>query len=272
MNKFEGVKYSDPAFIQHFIWLVLAVVVCALLYYFAFQSETALPVERSRDGGVYLLAIVPVGITLIATMFAASITSALLITFLGALLVGIGEEIVFRHIFFGALLTQSATRGKTVTAAILTSALVFSVVHAVNVFGGQSVAQVSIQLGTTFLLGIVFAGLYLNEEHLEPHRSSLVMGLPGFDHPGSRFLPSARFASSDGLASGDLCGGIVLLKRSEMMQGGNLWDLFEPIFVYGDIGSKRSHRFLLRALAVKFSKEPSAPWALTLKQPSHRGV
>ncbi|WP_406708798.1 CPBP family intramembrane metalloprotease [Trueperella pyogenes] len=160
LNYFKGVKYSDPTFTQHFVWIVLGLAVCALLYYLAFRHETVLP-NRGRSWGAYLLAVVPVGIAVIATMFAVPLTSVLLTTVLSALLVGIGEEIVFRHVFFGALLRQSAAKGKTMTAAILTSALVFSVVHAVNILDGQSVSRVITQLGPIFLLGILFAGLYL---------------------------------------------------------------------------------------------------------------
>lgn len=160
LNYFKGVKYSDPTFMQHFVWIVLGLAACASLYYFAFRHETVLP-NRGRSWGAYLLAVVPVGIAVIATMFAVPLTSVLLTTVLSALLVGIGEEIVFRHVFFGALLRQSAAKGKTMTAAILTSALVFSVVHAVNILDGQSVSRVITQLGPIFLLGILFAGLYL---------------------------------------------------------------------------------------------------------------
>ncbi|PIN50868.1 hypothetical protein CT171_09075 [Trueperella pyogenes] len=160
LNYFKGVKYSDPTFMQHFVWIVLGLAACASLYYLVFRHETALP-NRGRSWGTYLLVMVPIGLAVIATMFAVPLNSALLTIFFGALLVGIGEEIVFRHVLFGALLRQSAAKGKTVTAAILTSALAFSALHAVNILGGQSVSQVLTQLGTTFLLGILFAGLYL---------------------------------------------------------------------------------------------------------------
>lgn len=166
VNNVKGVKYSDPTFIHHFMWIVLGLATCALLYYLAFRNETALPADRGRSWGAYLLVMVPLGLTVIATMFAVPLNSALLTTFLGALLVGIGEETVFRHVLLGALLKNSAARGKTVTLPILTSALVFSALHAVNVLGGQSVSQVATQLGTTFLLGILYAGLYLQTKSI----------------------------------------------------------------------------------------------------------
>lgn len=45
--------------------------------------------------------------------------------------------------------------------AVLISSLAFSALHAVNVLGGQTVAQVLGQLASTFLIGILCACLYL---------------------------------------------------------------------------------------------------------------
>lgn len=94
------------------------------------------------------------------------LTTGLLIVFAGTLLVGIGEELAFRQVLFGALLKRNAAQGKTVVSAILISALVFSALHAVNVLGGQTVSQVAIQLVLTFFAGILFAGLFLQTKSI----------------------------------------------------------------------------------------------------------
>ena len=85
---------------------------------------------------------------------------------MATLLVGIGEEIAFRQVLFGALLKRSAQQGRTVVGAVLVSALAFSALHAVNVLGGESVRKVAIQMVLTFLAGILFAVLYLQTKSL----------------------------------------------------------------------------------------------------------
>ena len=97
-------------------------------------------------------------------MFKASWT--FLAPIVATLLVGIGEEITFRQVLFGALLKRSAQRGQTVVGAVLLSSLAFSALHAVNVLGGESVRKVAIQIALTFLAGILFAVLYLQTKSL----------------------------------------------------------------------------------------------------------
>ncbi|MBD8021142.1 CPBP family intramembrane glutamic endopeptidase [Brevibacterium gallinarum] len=161
-----GVKYSDPGFIQHFFWILVGLAGAMIIYCLIFRKDVAIPFNRERRWGMYLIVMVPLVLAFIVALFVVPLTKGLLIVFAGTLLVGIGEELAFRQVLFGALLKRNAAQGKTVVSAILISALVFSALHAVNVLGGQTVSQVAIQLVLTFFAGILFAGLFLQTKSI----------------------------------------------------------------------------------------------------------
>jgi membrane protease YdiL (CAAX protease family) len=79
------------------------------------------------------------------------------------LLVGLGEETMYRGIVLHAFLTTNRVR-----FAMLVSAIAFSLLHAVNVFGGVSLLSVPAQLIMTFLLGFFFAPLMLKLNNILP--------------------------------------------------------------------------------------------------------
>lgn len=163
----KNVAYSDPTFIEHFFWILVGLATATVLYCLIFRRDASLPLRGERRWLMYLIVMVPivVGVVVgVTTQFKP--TWAFFAPLLGTLLVGVGEEIAFRRVFFGALLKKSAREGKTVAGPILISSLAFSLLHAVNVLGGQSVGQVGIQLVLTFLSGILFACLYLQTKSL----------------------------------------------------------------------------------------------------------
>ncbi len=79
------------------------------------------------------------------------------------LLVGIGEETMYRGIMLHAFLTTNRVRW-----AMLVSAIGFSLLHAVNVFGGVPLLSVPAQLIMTFLFGFLLAPLMLKLNNIVP--------------------------------------------------------------------------------------------------------
>jgi membrane protease YdiL (CAAX protease family) len=69
------------------------------------------------------------------------------------------EEFVFRGLILSLLLSGNSDDQKPNNAwfAILISALLFSLPHAINLFAGHAEARVLAQLVWSFLLGVVFA-------------------------------------------------------------------------------------------------------------------
>jgi len=78
-------------------------------------------------------------------------------------LVGVNEEIMYRGMVLHGFLTT-----RSVQKAMLTSAIAFSLLHAVNIFGGVPIASVPFQLALTFLFGCFFAPLMLKLNHIVP--------------------------------------------------------------------------------------------------------
>ncbi len=78
-------------------------------------------------------------------------------------LVGFSEELMFRGIVFN---TFFKTHSKI--KAVLISAVVFSLLHSVNVFGGLAFTSMLIQLVLTFFFGLFFALIFMRVKSIVP--------------------------------------------------------------------------------------------------------
>lgn len=76
--------------------------------------------------------------------------------FLYCLSVALFEEIVFRGIIFPLCLILFKDKKAKNLLAIITSSLLFSLIHILNLFAGESILSVLLQIGYTFLTGAVF--------------------------------------------------------------------------------------------------------------------
>lgn len=79
-----------------------------------------------------------------------------------ALLVAFVEETVYRGLILNILLQ------KGIRAAVLTSSLLFSLTHLLNLMGGQSMAATLLQLAYALLVGLSLALLYVRHKSLLP--------------------------------------------------------------------------------------------------------
>jgi membrane protease YdiL (CAAX protease family) len=129
------------------------------------------------------------------------------------------EELVFRGLILSLLLSGNSDghNASNIWRAIIISALLFSVPHALNVFVGHAVVRVLAQLVWAFLLGIVFACLRIAGRSIWP-----VVVLHGamnaFVHVnrlGVEIEPSLARAAALALAPVPLCiyGAILLHKQ-----------------------------------------------------------
>lgn len=78
-------------------------------------------------------------------------------------LVGFSEEVMFRGVFLHAALRRFGPK-----IAMLLSALAFSSLHAVNVFGGLAPSAMAMQLLLTFVMGLLLAPIALRIGNLWP--------------------------------------------------------------------------------------------------------
>jgi membrane protease YdiL (CAAX protease family) len=129
------------------------------------------------------------------------------------------EELVFRGLVLSLLLTGSSDdhNPSDTWRAIIISALLFSVPHALNLFAGHAGARVVAQLIWAFLLGIVFACLRISGRSIWPI-AVLHGAMNAFVHVnrlGIEIQPSLVRAAALAFAPVPLCiyGAILLQKR-----------------------------------------------------------
>ncbi|MBD1858747.1 CPBP family intramembrane metalloprotease [Leptolyngbya boryana FACHB-1624] len=172
MKTFLSITYGDPAMMNLF-WLVLillnAINVFWVTRYFSWQAIGFRSLSRQQL--VWLLPsivlLIAMWVVCLSGLSRASLSAAQWQLFALAgfttLLVGFGEEIMYRGIVLHAFLTTNRVRW-----AMLVSAIGFSLLHAVNVFGGAPLVALPMQLITTFLFGFFFAPLMLKFNNILP--------------------------------------------------------------------------------------------------------
>ncbi|GAB4471586.1 MAG: hypothetical protein OHK0037_30980 [Elainellaceae cyanobacterium] len=172
MKTFLGISYGQPEMMNLF-WFILIILnllnVFWVTRYFSWSAIGFRPLHRRQ-----LLWFLPMIAVLIAmwvvflsglaraSLSAAQWQSFALVGFT-TLLVGFGEEIMYRGLVLHAFLTTRRVRW-----AMLVSAIAFSLLHAVNVFGGVPLLAVPIQLLNTFQFGFFFAPLMLKLNNILP--------------------------------------------------------------------------------------------------------
>jgi len=136
------------------------------------------------------------------------------------------EELVFRGLILSLLLTAMSDNHKPKNAwyAILISALLFSLPHALNIFVGHAEARVLAQLVWSFLLGVVFACLRISGRSIWPV-AVLHGALNAFVHVnrlGIEIQPSLLRAAALAFAPVPLCiYGAILLRKTATYENEN---------------------------------------------------
>lgn len=172
MKEFRGITYGAPEMMTVF-WIVLIGLnllnVFWVTRYFSWQMIGFRPLHHRQ-----MLWFLP-SIAVLIAMWVVCLSGLSQISLSAAqwqlfglagfttLLVGFGEEIMYRGIVFHAFLTTRRVRW-----AMLVSAIAFSLLHAVNGFGGLHLASVPLQLIMTFLFGFLFAPLMLKLNNILP--------------------------------------------------------------------------------------------------------
>lgn len=172
MKAFRGISYGAPEMMTVF-WIILLGLnllnVFWVTRYFSWREIGFRSLDRKQ-----LLWFLPLIVVLIAlwvvflsglvptSLSAAQWQSFALVGFT-TLLVGFGEEIMYRGIVLHAFLTTGRVRW-----AMFVSAIAFSLLHAVNFLGGYPLQAVPIQLLNTFQFGFFFAPLMLKLNNILP--------------------------------------------------------------------------------------------------------
>lgn len=80
--------------------------------------------------------------------------------------IGITEEWLFRGLIFNLLLDYCDKQKRNRMVPILLNAVIFALFHLLNLFEGASIPATLLQAGYTFLLGTMFAFVYLKTDNL----------------------------------------------------------------------------------------------------------
>ncbi|MCR3905555.1 MAG: CPBP family intramembrane metalloprotease [Tenericutes bacterium] len=86
--------------------------------------------------------------------------------FIESLSVGFFEEIIFRGMILVFLLDKFKEEKNGVMISIILSSLIFGFIHVLNIFNGASVNSTMLQIGYSFLVGMMWAVLFLKTGNL----------------------------------------------------------------------------------------------------------
>ncbi|MBD2471945.1 CPBP family intramembrane glutamic endopeptidase [Nostoc sp. FACHB-145] len=172
MKNFKGITYGEPEMMNIF-WFVM-ILVNAINVFFVNRFFSWQEVGFRKLKTKQLLWFVPLFAVLIAMWvlfwkgfasvpFNAAQWRLFAVAGFTTFLVGVGEEVMYRGIVLHAFLTT-----QRVWWAMLVSAIGFSLLHSVNVFGGVALTNSPVQLIATFLFGCVFAALMLKLNNIWP--------------------------------------------------------------------------------------------------------
>lgn len=172
MKTVMGITYGQPEMMNLF-WFILIILnllnVFWVTRYFGWPTIGFRPLHRQQMWWFLPLiaVLISMWVVFLSGLARASLSAAQwqLFALVGftTLLVGLGEEIMYRGIVLHAFLTTGRVRW-----AMLVSAIAFSLLHAVNVFGGVPLLAVPIQLLNTFQFGFFFAPLMLKLNSILP--------------------------------------------------------------------------------------------------------
>ena len=79
---------------------------------------------------------------------------------------GFFEEIIFRGILLFLLLQKLPSTKKGMYLAIFISSAIFSLSHLINLFGGVNLNDTVLQVGYSFLMGLMWAVIYLKTRNI----------------------------------------------------------------------------------------------------------
>jgi membrane protease YdiL (CAAX protease family) len=172
MKAFRGITYGEPEMMTVFWFVLIGLNLLNVFWvtrYFGWQAIGFRPLDPKQllwflPSIAVLIAMWVVCLTgLSQTSLSAAQWQLFAVAGFTTLLVGLGEEIMYRGIVLHAFLTTNRVRW-----AMLVSAIGFALLHAVNVFGGVPLLAVPMQLGMTFLWGLFFAPLMLKFNNIVP--------------------------------------------------------------------------------------------------------
>ncbi|OKL48319.1 hypothetical protein BSR28_01025 [Boudabousia liubingyangii] len=167
-------NFNDPNFLFNFLPLmtILALYAAIALKMVGFKTPVVADLNApTQAGSAALIWVAPwialevlfLGYVAAQATADSALAAPMVIAFAFTALVGFAEEAIFR----GVLLSGTA-RALGVIPAMLLSAVLFSLLHAVNFLGGMATGAIFTQLWRTLLFGLAFAPIVILCRRLWP--------------------------------------------------------------------------------------------------------
>lgn len=154
--------YTSEEFGRKFMPVTATLAVIVLIYGSRHRKDLEIITDNRKGHLWFLILFVPVtGLAIYSAVRSFDGTGAFFLVILDSLLVGIGEEGMFRGILLGGLL-----RKKRPVVAVLISAILFSCLHFLNLLGGVGASDVMDQMLSTFILGMFLGCTYLYTKNI----------------------------------------------------------------------------------------------------------
>ena len=167
----NGTSYDNPAMVKTLIWFEIIMTLFAVVMsvkFFSWQQLGFTKIDKKNIAWLLPMAITAVVILFTMTSFMSqaqiSAQQWQLFTVVGitTLLVGFSEELVYRGIVFSAFFKDSQIK------ALWVSAVIFSLLHSVNVVAGLEISGMLMQLAMTFIAGLFFALVRIKIQSIIP--------------------------------------------------------------------------------------------------------
>lgn len=161
-KNFLGTPYDSPNFSEKFLPFMVTLAVLAGVFWKKNRRELVLKSDSKPGYFLPLVVFIPIvatGIYVIIKGFRPE--TGFLILLLDTSLIGIAEEGMFRGILLGGLVRRIKP-----VQAVLVSSLFFSALHGLNIFGGLEASEVVSQMGSTIVMGVFLASMYLYTEKI----------------------------------------------------------------------------------------------------------
>lgn len=153
------IAYGHPQFLYYMLPTFFALLVFTVYAYKKYGIKISDTQGRYRLFLIIFIPVAALGLWALVHGFTLSLTYVLPI--IGALLVGINEELFYRGVVFTRIL-----QAKGYIPAVFISALLFSLLHSVNIVAGMPALNMLQQLFSTFLSGLFFACIYYYTRNL----------------------------------------------------------------------------------------------------------
>ena len=157
-------NYRNPEIIKVLIYFEIIMAIYSIFIYRKYFKGTSFKkIKISYALIVFAIAITVAVIVYIVTGDFKGHSSILITIVITTFLVGVSEELMFRGIVFSGIEEKNGTLN-----ALIYSSLLFSLLHAVNVFGGLPFKSMIIQMILTFVYGILAGGIRVKSNNIFP--------------------------------------------------------------------------------------------------------